>query len=573
MINRIFKTLTFKGKLMLIIAVIFFTLYALAGTGIMLVTLDMLEKITSKQSITLVNYWYILIGLLLFKTLCNLIADISKHFAGFEIVERIRQTIIFRLKQFPLNFYTKERLGEISTIIHKDVDNMEAVVAHMWSRMSSDFLVTLILGIGLFIVDWRLGLAMISLLPVALLVLFLGIKSGKALQKETQDNSANMVSLFVEYVKGIPMLKAFEESSSFQERLNMSIQQFSKSSKTYAKSVARYLGKYSAFLQLCYAILSTLGAYFVMKNELSIYQYLIFIIISKEFYKPFAGMEEHWTNYIKVSDSYNRILTVLDTPIIESPLVPQKPNNFNITFNNIFFHYEKDGFQLEDINFTSSQNTLTALVGTSGSGKTTITNLLLRFWEPQGGIISIGGINIREIDYDDLLDNISIVMQNVILFCDTIYNNIKIGKQNATKDEVILAAKKAMIHDFIMGLPDGYDTYVGENGVGLSGGQKQRISIARALLKDSPIVILDEITSNVDPINESKIQMAITNLAANRTLIVIAHNLNTICTADQILVFGDGKIIQNGTHDELISKQGLYQDLWDSQKKVKQWTL
>lgn len=448
---------------------------------------------------------------------------------------------------------------------------MEGVVAHMWSRMISDFVVALILGIGLFIVDWRAGLAMVSFLPVALWVLTSGIKSGKALQKRSQDDLSDMVSLFVEYVKGIPLLKAFSESSKFQSKVNKSAEQFGESSRQSARNIAVYLGRYSFFLELCFAVLATMGAYLAFQNSLSIYSYLMFIIISREFYKPFTGMESHWMNYIKVADSYQRIQTVLEAPVVETPKNPQKPESFSVTFKDVCFSYEKDEFSLKDINCHLEQGSLTALVGPSGSGKTTITNLLLRFWDPHRGTIRIGRTDIRAMDYDKLLSNVSIVMQTVLLFADTIYNNIKIGNKHATKDEVIAAAKKAMIHDFIMGLPDGYDTIVGENGVGLSGGQKQRVSIARAFLKNAPILILDEMTSNVDPVNEAKIQRAISNLAINRTVLVIAHHLQTIRTADNILVFNNGQIVQTGNHKDLLEQKGLYHSLWSVQEQAKQW--
>ena len=569
MIKGIFQNMTAKGKGMLALSITFFTLYALAGTAMMLLVVDMIKMITSGREVALSHYWLGMIGLVVFKAVCNVIADMAKHFAGFDIEEKIRSNMLSRLKCFSLGFYTKERIGEISTIIQKDVSNMEGVVAHMWSRMTSDFLVALVLGAGLFVVDWRMGLAMVSLLPIALLVLIYGIKSGKALRKESQDDLADMVSLFVEYVKGIPLLKAFNESSQFQTCLKQSARRFGESSRKSAKFVAGYLGGYSLFVELCFAVLATFGAYLVFGNDLSLFDYLIFIIVSREFYKPFIGMEGHWTNYIKVTDSYRRIQTVLDAPVIEVPQKPKKPKTFDIVFEDVGFFYEPGEFALENASFRLKEGTLTALVGPSGSGKTTVTNLLLRFWEPRKGAIRIGGVDIHEIDYDELLGNIGIVMQNVILFADTIEGNIKIGKRNAARKDVVAAAKKAMIHDFIMSLPQGYDTPIGENGVGLSGGQKQRVSIARAFLKNSPIVVLDEIASNVDPVNEAKIQRAVSNLAKNRTVLVIAHHLRTIRTADNILVFNEGKIVQAGAHNELIEQDGLYRTLWRSQEEAK----
>lgn len=571
MMREIIGDVTPKGKYLIAIAVLSFTLYSLSGVGIMVVVLYMLKKIMETQSIDLLQYWIVLIGLIVFKAVCYLFADLSKHFAGFEVVEAIREKIILRMKRFSLKFYTRERLGEISTIIHKDVDTLEGIVGHLWSKMFSDFIVAFIIGAGLFVVNWKMGLAMVSFLPVAVLLLYLGIKANSKLQKESQNDLADMVSLFVEYAKGIPLLKAFSESQAFQNKLKASMVKFGKSSIKISKSIANYLGRYFIFLELCFALLAAVGAYMVFQNQLSLFDYLLFVIISAEFYKPFISMETHWMYYIKARDSYQRVLTVLDEPVVRRPEIPKNLTDFDIIFDEVNFFYEKGEFELKNASFTIDQGALVALVGPSGSGKTTITNLILRFWDPQKGKIKVGGVDIREIDYDDLLSNISIVMQDVILFADTIYENIKIGNKDATRDEVVEAAKKAMIHDFIMGLPQGYDTLIGENGVGLSGGQKQRVSIARAFLKDAPILILDEMTSNVDPINEVKIQKAISGLSVNRTVVVIAHHLRTIRDADKIIVLDEGEIVEMGEDEELIKSGKLYKKLWDAQEQAKNW--
>lgn len=573
MISTIFKYMTKQGKGMFLLSILFLTFKALSDAGMLLVILDMLNKIIEGQTVHLAKYWLLLLGILVLKGLLNTIADIAEHFSGFEITAKVREEATLRLKQFSLGFYTKERLGEISTIIHKDVDNIEKVTGHMWPKMFCDILVALIIGGWLFIINWKMGCAMISLLPVGLLLLVLGIRSNSQLEKKSQDDLADMVSLFVEYTKGMPLLKAFNESPTFENKLKASTMAFSESSKKVSKSIANYLGRYFLFLEICFAILATLGALMVFKNELTISNYIIFIIFSKEFYKPFSHIEAHWLDYIVVKDSYKRIMTILDAPIVKTSENSKKTNRFDIRFEDVEFSYEEDEFLLKNANITIDERSLVALVGPSGSGKTTITNLILRFWDPQKGQIKIGGIDTREMDYDELLSNISIVMQNVILFSDTIYENIKVGNQNATREEVIQAAKKAMIHGFIESLSEGYDTPLGENGVGLSGGQKQRLSIARAFLKDAPIVILDEMTSNVDPINERKIQKAISNLSINRTVIVIAHHLKTIRGADKIVVFNNGEIVEVGQHIQLLENKGLYKELWDAQKAAEEWNM
>lgn len=274
-------------------------------------------------------------------------------------------------------------------------------------------------------------------------------------------------------------------------------------------------------------------------------------------------------NYLKVTDSFRRIKRIINAACVPEPEQAKQPNTFNIDFCNVSFSYEADGFSMERLTFHTPENTLTALVGESGSGKTTVANLLLRFWDVSKGSVRIGDIDIRDIGYDQLLESVSIVMQNVQLFADTIQGNIRLGKAAATTEEVIQAAKKARIHDFIMTLPNGYQTMIGENGVGLSGGQKQRLSIARAFLKDAPILLLDEVTSNVDPVNEVLIQEAISDLAKARTVLVIAHHLSTIRSADQILVFKNGRIVQAGKHDVLLKDtEGYYHKLWNQGKQL-----
>ena len=558
MIRNILNELTACGVRHLIISALFFVVYALCGTTIMLTVLFLIDRHISGESVSLVSAAWILGSLLVLKTLSNAVADMNKHFAGFDLVERIREKIILKLKMFSLGFYTNERLGEISTVIHKDVDNMEMVVGHLWTRMSADFIVALILGIGLFYVDWHMGLAMIVILPVALFSLYRGIRSGMKAQQEAQDGLADMVSLFVEYVKGIPVLKVFGGKGMFRDRLDRSVSDFGESCKKTSRQAAVSVGRYVFLIELAFALMATIGLWWAWRGELSLFTYLMFVIVSKEFYKPFVNMESHWLNYIKVKDSYGRISRLLDAPVITNPEQPKTVDRFDLSFENVGFRYEKEGFEMSDLTFSVPERTVTALVGSSGSGKTTITNLLLRFWEPQAGCIRIGGVGIREMDYDYLLGKISVVMQNVILFSDTIANNIKVGNRNATQEEVEEAARQAMIHDFIVSLPNGYETKIGENGLGLSGGQKQRLSIARAFLKDAPILLLDEITSNVDPVNEYKIQQAMSALIRNRTVLVIAHHLQTIRNAHQIIVMDKGLLSEKGTHAELEAIGGMY---------------
>ena len=567
MIKEIWNTLTPSGKRSFSLSVMGFTLYALSGTAMMYIVLKALKAIISGGG-NLLWYWACLAACLLIKGSSNILADVRKHYAGFDIVYQVRKNIIYRLKEFSLGFYTNERLGEISTIIHKDVDKMEMVVGHVWTRMLADFIVSVVSLTALAVYSPKMALLMVSALPVAILFLVLGLKRAKRLEKEAGNDLADMVSVFVEYVKGIPLLKAFSESRRFEKKVEQTARDFGQSSKAVSGNRAAVLSVYGFIIDVSFWIMLTAGLLLLLTGKLPVYGFLLFAIISREFYKPFLALESHWVDYLMVTDSYRRIKKISEAETVSEPEKPIHPTEYSISFEDVSFSYEEGGFTMQDISFRTPARTLTALVGGSGSGKTTITNLLLRFWDVTDGAIRIGDVDVRDISYDELLGSVSIVMQDVRLFADTIEGNIRLGKAAASREEIVTAAKKARIHDSIMSLPDGYQTMIGENGVGLSGGQKQRLSIARAFLKDAPILLLDEITSNVDPVNEALIQEAISELAKDRTVLVIAHHLSTIRSADQILVFQDGRIVQSGQHEALLSDtKGYYYKLWNCTNK------
>ncbi len=569
MFREMLKLLTKTGKRDLAISSTFFALYGLSSIAMIVIVFSILFQIFDGTSIESLYKYFIAIALLVvFKGICNMVADMKKHSAGFDIVQQIRERMIIKLKKFSLGFYTDERLGEINTILHKDVDNMSLVVGHMWSRMFGDFLIATVVFIGLASIDIKLALVMAVSVPIALVFLVMTIKRSKTI--ENQNNSAllDMVSLFVEYVRGIPVLKSFSNNKSLDSELTARTKKFGETSKAASRFKAKQLSVFAFLLDIGYLLLLISGVVLVINGNLKVFDFIIFAIISKEFYKPFASMEQHYMYYVSAVDSYERLSRILYADVIPDKVDGIVPKQNNITFENIEFSYQQDEFKMEKLSFSIAEKTMTALVGESGSGKTTITNLLLRFYDVHKGKITLGGVDIREIPYDELLDRISIVMQNVQLFDNTIEENIKVGKKGATKEEIIEAAKKARIHDFIMSLPNGYETDIGENGGILSGGQRQRISIARAFLKDAPILILDEMTSNVDPVNESLIQDAITELAKNRTVLVVAHHLKTIQKADQILVFQKGTLLEKGRHRELLDKNGYYTKLWKAQYGV-----
>lgn len=566
MFLEMLKLLTKNGKRDLVISSLFFTLYGLSSIGIIVVVFFMLFKILDGQNIESLYKYFVCIGVLVvFKGICNMIADLEKHNAGFDIVQQIRERMIIKLKQFSLGFYSEQRLGEINTVLHKDVDNMSMVVGHMWSRMAGDFFIALAVFIGLAALNIKLALIMTASIPVALGFLALTVKASKTAEHENNSALMDMVSCFVEYVRGISVLKSFSDNKSLDDSLIEKTKLFGETSKKISGFKAKQLAVFGFLLDIGYLSLLISGGIMAFSGAVGILTFMIFAVISKEFYKPFAYMEMHYMYYISAADSYERLGKILFAGVIADKKNGIVPENNDIAFKNVSFFYKENDFKIENLSFNIEENTITALAGESGSGKTTVANLLLRFYDEYKGKILLGGIDIRDIPYDELLNRISIVMQNVRLFDNTIEENIRVGKKGAVKEEIIQACKKARIHDFIMNLPGKYQTRIGENGGLLSGGQRQRISIARAFLKNAPVLILDEMTSNVDPINESLIQDAISELANNRTVLVIAHHLKTIQKANQILVFKNGKLVESGVHKDLLKRKTYYNKLWTAQ--------
>jgi len=557
----------------LIITTLLWTVRSLLGIAVIILAFLIVREILAAgyQMSTIYLYWGALIGVFILKGITFSAANYIAHLAGCALVERLRNNFVNHLKALSLGFFSKEKLGNISTIAHNDIDRIEFSVSQLWTRLISDLLVAVIIATGLFIVDWRLGFALISLLPVAFLILWRASVKGVAIQKEHRDNMSEMVSSFVEYTKGIPVLKTFSENPVIFQVLQEKIAAFGRSSRKGSVFVFKHIGGYYFFTELCFGVVVAAGAYLFLGGAIPLYVYAIFIILGREFYKPFVNAEVYLFYYVVVRDSYRRINSVMQTLAIPETVNPTVPQKHDIHFDQVSFSYAEDGFTMKNIDFEVGEGTITALVGPSGSGKTTITNLLVRFWDVDKGAIKIGGRDIRDVEYDELLSKISIVMQDVILFDDTIYENIRVGKRAATREEIIEAAKKAMIHDFIISLPNGYETQVGEAAGKLSGGEKQRISIARMILKDAPIIILDEMTSAIDPINERKIQQAINNLVRGKTTLVIAHHLYTIRHADQIIVLDEGQIVEKERHDALLAQGGIYRRLWEAQHLAKGW--
>ncbi len=378
----------------------------------------------------------------------------------------------------------------------------------------------------------------------------------------------------MEFITTIPVIKTFSSEERRTTLLHKKLQDYQKWATKQITITSVPIGIINILLEAGLGILAVVGSMFLMDGQISVEKFFIIFILGNAFFGIFSKLYFiTGTNAIYQSslNNINSILKEKPLPLPAATVNTNKLENYDIVFENVSFGYEKNRLVLDNINLTIPEKSVTAFIGKSGSGKSTLANLIMRFWLPDQGKITIGGQNIAHFKENDLAKLISIVQQDVYLFNTTIAENIRLGKQTATEKEIIAAAKKAHIHDFIVTLPAGYQTTTGEKGAQLSGGEKQRLSIARAILKDAPIIILDEATASVDPYNERLIHEAIRNLTQNKTLIVIAHHLDTIIHANQIVLLDKGKIIACNTHKKLLSQAALYQQMWQDQKHIEQW--
>lgn len=378
----------------------------------------------------------------------------------------------------------------------------------------------------------------------------------------------------LEYVEGIQALKAFNVAGEKFEKLKNAFDNQRESAvHIETKSAAPIATVGKMVLNLGIAITMILGGVLTIKLELSPFYYIAFLVMALNIYEPVSILFFFIADFARTNRANERITEIYEEKPLDEHLEGNvHPKDNTITFSNVTFGYGETAV-LKNITPKFPEKTITALVGPSGSGKSTVTKLIGRFWDVDSGEITLGGVSVKDMPTEKLLGKISVVFQYVYLFHDTIEQNIKMGKEDATREEVIEAAKKASCHEFIMSLPDGYDTMVGEGGSTLSGGEKQRISIARALLKDAPIVLLDEATASLDPENEVLIQSAISELVFDKTVIIVAHRLQSIMNADQIVVLDDGNVRETGTHTELLEKDGMYAHLWQEQSRAGNWSI
>lgn len=547
-----------------------FGLLPIAAVFLVLIELQNGQPITGQT-------WGIVIGLiaggLILRMIFKYLVYRLQSTAGFEFVARERIALGDRLRNVPMGFFHDNSVGDITATVTTDLNFLENYSMHILDKVTTGVLSMIVMAGCILAFDWRIGLIFVAGILLSFPIYSHMQKKGKALSAKRQKIQSEAVAATLEYVQGISVVKSF----------NMCDKNLSDIEDAYESNAAASYGVERVFtpLNMTYSMVFRISACIIMLfagilavgGDLSFENLAVILIASFTIFNPIEVMGQMTTMIRTMDAALDRVEHIKKAKKIDENGRDLPLDSFDIAFEHVSFAYENGNPILKDVSFSIPQGSMTAIVGPSGGGKTTITRLIARFWDVQEGSITVGGHDVKEFTCDSLLKNMSMVFQNVYLFHDTIENNIKFGCPDATHEQVVEAAKKACCHDFISALPQGYDTVIGEGGSTLSGGEKQRISIARSMLKDAPIILLDEATASVDPENEVHLQQAISALVKNKTLIVIAHRLSTIRDADQILVVDNGKIVEKGVHAELIQQKGIYQKFWNIRQKARNWKL
>lgn len=493
------------------------------------------------------------------------------NFRGaYEMSASGRLSLAEHLRKLSLGFLSKRDPGDLSSMLISDFMMAETGISHHLPQLMGAVVMPVLAFASLVWIDWRMAVSMFAALPIALLVLWASTSFQRKLSGKQIQAKINAGNRLEEYLQGIRVMKAYNLLGDRFVRLRDAFDGLRRACIRQEALLGPFVLLSITLVRAGLTMMVLCGTYLILGGELSLLVFVLFLVVGSRVFDPLTSALTNFAEFRYFSIAGGRILTLMNEPEMKGER--PSPEAGDIRFEHVSFAYQ-DKKVLHDVTLTLSQNTLTALVGPSGSGKSTVMKLCARFYDPQEGCIFFNGVPMDEIDPESLMSRISMVFQDVYLFQDTIRNNIRFGKADATDDEIIAAAKKACCHEFIMRLPQGYDTMVGEGGCTLSGGEKQRLSIARAILKDAPIILLDEATASLDPENEVEVQKAIDLLIKGRTVIAIAHRLKTIKDADRIIVLDNGCIKEEGTHYELVRNDGLYSRLWNIQESISGWKL
>lgn len=491
---------------------------------------------------------------------------------GYFMVADKRIHIGDRLRYIPMGYFNKNSLGNITAVVTTTLTDVENTAARCLVMILGGFLNTLALLLMLTGADWRIGLIALTGLLLYLIITELSQKHSAKVSPARQTAQETLVEAVLEYIQGMSVVKAFGLEKDNNQKVQKSIDDSSKKALGVEYTVVPWMALQELILRVFSIVIAGSTLFFYAAGTMELSRCLLMLIASFMIYRELESAGNISSMLQMLNTSMDKANEIDQTPVMDIDGDDLTSKDSSIVFEHVSFSYQKSKI-LDDVSLRIPARTTTAIVGPSGSGKTTLCNLIARFWDVDGGSIQVGGRDVRDYKLDSLMKNISMVFQNVYLFQDTIENNIKFGKPHASHEEVVAAAKAACCHDFICALPDGYDTVVNEGGGSLSGGEKQRISIARAMLKDAPIILLDEATASVDPENEAELQKAIEALTHDKTIVMIAHRLKTVRHADQILVLDQGHIIQKGTHEELVGQPGLYLDFLNARKEAIGWKL
>ena len=503
---------------------------------------------------------------------CKMRSTVLQTEGGYDACAFKRIEIAEHLRYLPMGYFNANSIGEISSVTTNTMESLGDVATRVVMLTTQGILETAMIVLMILLFDWRIGL-----ISAAGVVAFFGINSimQKAGKKESERKvvcDTELVSQIMEYIQGISEVKSYNLIGAQTKRLNDANDACAKTNIKMELVFVPYHFLQNAVTKIIGAVIIGCSAYFYISGTLSVLYAIGMTISAFLLYSSLetAGNFSSLLHVVNVCvDKANAILA-LDTMDIDGRDV--KPENHDIVLSNVTFSYDKRKI-IDSISLSIPEKTTTAIVGPSGGGKSTLCNLIARFWDVDSGAVTLGGVNVKDYSMDSLMSNFAFVFQTVYLFADTIENNIKFGRPEATHEEVVKAAKKACCHEFISKLPDGYNTVIGEGGATLSGGEKQRISIARAIMKDAPVIILDEATANVDPENEKELVDAVDALTKEKTIIMIAHRLKTVRHADQIVVVDQGQIVQKGTHEELMRQEGIYRRFVNSREQAVSWKI
>ena len=492
--------------------------------------------------------------------------------AGYFMAADRRIAIADRMKSVPMGFFNANSLGQVSGVCTTVVGTIETMVPMVLVNILSGLITTLVFTVLILAWDWRIGLIALAGIFLYLAVVSAMEKKSAAIAEDTQKSQTALIEAVLETIQGMSVIKSFNLTGKGDQKLQDALEYNRKSNLGVEQVMTPYTAAQEAILQITSVAMMLAAICFWTRGTMSLPNALMTPVVSFLVFSQVKLFGMGVSMLRLAGAAIDRTVETEQMPQMDEQGKPVDPEKHDIVFDHVSFSYEKKPI-LRGVTVTLPDKTTTAIIGPSGSGKTTFCNLVARFWDVDSGSEKIGGTDVRDYTLESLMDQISMVFQNVYLFADTMENNIKFGCPNATHEQVVEAAKKACCDDFIQALPDGYNTVIGEGGASLSGGEKQRISIARAMLKDAPIIILDEATANVDPENEDRLQKAIEALTRNKTILMIAHRLKTVRSADQILVLDGGKIVQHGRHEELIRQPGIYADFVGGKKETVGWKL